>query len=272
MSIVVSPNIVLTGDEFGLTQDHPIVGWRNIVTTTNIVADTTATGYPASNLANPATHLKWKANDTTEQYLTLTTGSADDIDYVAIVRHNLASAAIPVGIGYFDQNSPQTWTELVADSLLSDDGPALFRFLPQPLSEIAIKLGVGTAAAQIAVVYIGKLLVLPRKLYQGVAPPPFARTSKVTNGLSEAGNFTGRIITQEFVVPKVPLSLIDPAYYRDHIDDFIAASKETPFFFGWRPQSYPDEIAYCLMTNNPTPINESPHGLTALSLEMTGIV
>jgi hypothetical protein len=49
-------------------------------------------------------------------------------------------------------------------------------------------------------------------------------------------------------------------------------SKQNPFFIAWRPQTYPDEVGYCHMTNDPAPINEAPHGLVAMSLEMTGIV
>lgn len=275
MSIVLSPNLVLsglTGAEAGLTLDHPIVGWDSIVTVDNIVATTEADGYPASNLANPATHRPWIAAAAGAEELTIATNSADDIDFVAIARHNLNSAGIAIGVGYYDEGSPPTWVELTADVVPGNDGPMLFRFTPQPLSEIVIRLSAGSEPAQIAVAYAGKLLVLPRKLYQGMTPIPYGRNSKATNGRAESGNYLGRIVTQEFVQNKVPLSLIDPAYYRDHIDAFINASNETPFFFGWRPQSYPDEIGYCFMMNNPVPVNESPHGLIAMSLEMTGIV
>jgi hypothetical protein len=103
-------------------------------------------------------------------------------------------------------------------------------------------------------------------------PINYGRIAKVTNGRSEAGNFLGRIVTQEFVKDTVPLSLIDPVYFRNHIADFLIDSKENPFFIAWRPQTYPREIGYCHMTNDPAPINEAPHGLIAMSLEMTGII
>lgn len=272
MSIILSENFVFTEDDASLTVDHPIVGWQSIVTAGNITADTEEALYPASNLANPATHLKWQAADTTEQYIEIITDSVEGIDFLAIARHNLSSAGIVVSVGYFTNDSPDQWTELVEESTLSDDGPALFRFTPQVRASIYLKLAAGAGdPAEIAVLYVGKLLVLPRKLYQGLTPTPFGRVSKATNGRSEAGNYLGRVITQEFIQGKIPLSLIDPTYYRDHIDDFIAASKDTPFFFGWRPESYPQDLGYCFMTNDPQPVNESPHGLIAMSLEMTGV-
>lgn len=271
MGIVLSSNFVLTEDDPSLTADHPIVLWNNIVTIDNIEADTEDADFPAINLANPATHLKWQAATAVEQYIKITTNSADDLDALAIAKHNLATAGIAASVGYFDTASPPLWTELAGPSLPGDNGPLLFRFTPQPLEAIWLKLAAGSAVAQIAVLSAGKLLVLPRKLYQGITPIVHGRRVVVANGRSEAGDYLGRIVTQEFRESKVPLSLIEPAYYRAHIDAFVAASRDTPFFFGWRPQSYPAEIGYCAMTNEPMPVNESPHGLVALTLEMTGV-
>lgn len=269
MSIVVSSNFVLTETDTSLTEDHPIVGWRNIITTSNIAADTADTDYPVTNLANPATHLKWLAGTSVLQYVTITTGTADELDYVAIARHNLATAGIAISIEGDDGGGYET---LVSPTVLADDGPALFRFTPGAFSAVRLKLAAGSEPASIAVAYLGKLLVLPRKLYQGMTPINYGRVSRSVSGRSEAGHFLGRIVTQEFVQNKVPLSLITPAYYRDNIDAFVEASKTTPFFFGWRPETYPDELGYCNMTNEPVPVNESPHGLISMTLEMTGVI
>lgn len=276
MAVIFTSNPVLVGDEFNLTSDHPIIGWQNLVTTSTISADSADANYPASNMANPATHLFWRAGTPNSppdyRYITIGTAGAS-VDYVAIARHNLGSLAIPITVGYFTSASPPTWVDLVAENLLAHDGPALFRFSEQVVSTgLMLRLGATSAIPQIAVVYAGKLLVLPRKLYQGFAPIPYGRVARVTNGRSEAGNFLGRIVLQEFVKDSVPLSLIDPTYFRDHIADFLIDSKENPFFMAWRPQTYPDEVGYCHMTNDPVPVNEAPHGLVAMQMEMTGII
>lgn len=268
MSIVIAQNLILTGDEAGLTADHPIIGWDNIVTVDNITAGTEATGYPATNLANPATHLRWRASDTTQQYLTVATGTADDIDYVGIARHNLSSNAIPVSI---EGNDGSGFSELVAPAILANDGPTLFRFTPASFTAIRMKLDVGgDDVAEIGALFVGKLLVLPRRLYQGFTPPPYGRMGKEVNAMAESGDYLGTITTQRNVQSKIPLSLIDPTYYRDHIDPFIAA--RPPFFIGWRPESYPNEIGYMRLTNWPQPAPQSPHSLLSLSLEMAGTV
>ena len=272
MGIVVTQNFVLAPPEegVGLSADHPIIGWRTIVTPTTITSDSSDVNFPASNMANPATHLRWKraAAPSSFGYITITASGAGLVDYVAIARHNLGSQAIPIAIGY----GGGTWTELVSPIVLPDDGPALFRFAPQALATVQIRLGTSTNIPEIAVAYAGKLLTLPRKIYQGFAPINYGRIAKITNGRSEAGNFLGRIVLQEFVKDSVPLSLIDPAYFRNFIAEFLVDSKENPFFFAWRPQSYPYEIGYCHMTNDPMPTNEAPHGLIAMQMEMTGVV
>lgn len=268
MSIVVSQNLVIADpNPYGLTLDNPIIGWDNIVTVDNLAADTAATGYPATNLANPATHLKWKANDTTTQYVTVTTGTADDLDYIGIAGHNLSSAGIEVSIEADDGGG---YDEIVAPAMLANDGPALFRWTPAPYAAVRIKLVSGDEAAQIGTMFLGKLLVLPRKLYQGFTPPSQGRMGKEVNAMAESGDYLGSITTQRHVESKIPLSLVDPTYYRTYIDDFVSARQ--PFFIGWRPETYPNEIGYMRLTNWPQPAPQSPHSLLALSLEMSGVV
>lgn len=272
MSVYVSDSFVLVEDEAALSLDHPIIGWDNITTPDNVTVTSAVTGYPVSNVTNPATHLKWKAPSTADHYFTIVTGSRTDLDYVGIAKHNFGDAGIAVSLGYFIPGP--TWVELVPEHIPADNSPIIMRFV-QPLSSpyVQVKMrSVGATPAEVAVLYCGKLLVLPRKLYQGLTPIKFGRNTKATNGKSESGNFLGRIVTQEFVQTKIPLSLISPTYYRNHIDDFLAACQEVPFFFSWRPETYPTEVGYCFMTNDPVPSNESPHGLISISLEMTGVV
>lgn len=274
-AVVLASSTILVGDESGLTLDHPVIGWSTALNSGNVIATSSDANHPVSNLANPATHLTWRASGDspapTYQYITVT-GYNDDFDYAAIARHNLGTLQIPISIGYMDNSSPQVYVPIINDTILADDGPALFRFTAQSLNNLTIRLQAGSLAAEIAVAYCGKLLVLPRKVYQGFAPITYARVAKVTNGRSEAGNFLGRIVLQEFAKNTMPLSLIDPTYFRDHIASFLIDSKENPFFIAWRPQTYPNEVGYCHMTNDPLPTNEAPHGLIAMQFEMTGVI
>jgi hypothetical protein len=271
MSLVISRNFVLTDStpEFPVTLDHPVIGWHNVVTSTNIVADTAGANYPASNLANPMTHLQWHASDTTEQYLTVTTDYVDDIDYLAVARHNFGSAQIPVSVEGFIGG---VWTEIVEERLLADDSPALFRFTAQSLSQVRLRLQAGGAVARAAVVYVGKLLTLERRIYVGHTPLPHARKTEIQNGRSESGNFLGRIQLGAWRETTIPLSLLSPAWYRAYGDEFLAVASTTPFFFGWRPETYPYEIGYCWTIDDQMPVPVGPSTRIAFDLKVSGIV
>ena len=270
MSIVISQNYVLTDStpEFPVTLDHPVIGWHNLVTAASIVADNEDPDFPASNLANPATHEEWRSDADGDQYLTVTTGYIDEIDYVGIARHNFGSEQIPVTVEDGSSNV------LVQEVMLPDDSPALFRFTAQSLATVKIKLAAGTdKLPRAAVVYVGKLLVLERKIYVGHTPLTQARKVDVQNGRSERGNFLGRIVRGAWRETTIPLSLLSPAWYREHGGyEFLAVAAETPFFFGWRPQSYPYEIGYCWTIEDPMPVPVGPSNRIAFDLKVSGIV
>lgn len=279
MSVVISGSYVISDTASGggtITADNPVIGWRNLVTTGNVSTTTEAEGFSATNLANPSTNLRWTgelSSPEADEYVTVVTSATDDMDYIAIAKHNLGTAQIPVSVEYLDEDaSPDSWEELIASVILPNDGPALFRFPPQALSAIRLRLQPGTEAPSIAVVYTGKLLVLQRRLYVGHTPMNYGRTSKITNARSESGNFLGRIMLNQKTGTAVGLKNMTPDWYRTYMEPFIQDSYENPFFFAWRPSSYPREVGYAWMTNDPQPSNQLPNGMMQVDLDMTGIV
>lgn len=269
--IVISSGLVL-GQSQDAGPDHPVVGWQNRVTTSSVTADTEDADYPAVNLANPSTALRWKAGDTTEQYITVATGSAEDIDYLAVARHNFGSAAIAVSVeGRDETEGDPPFVELAGPVIPPDDAPLLFRFAPQPLAEIRLKMASGGAPATAAVLYVGKLLVLQRKIYVGHTPMKFGRETRVTNGRSESGQFLGRIVLGESVETGIDLQNLTPAWYRANMEPFLQAARTRPFFFAWRPGKYPYETGYAWLTNAPKPSNQRSNGMMQVALQMGGV-
>ncbi len=270
MSLVISQNFVLNDStpEFPVTLDHPVIGWHNVVTSTNVVANSADPDFPASNLANPATHLDWRADATGLQYVTVTIDTVDALDYVGIAGHNFGSEQIPISI------LDSLGNTLVDEVLLADDSPVLFRFTAQSLAGITLALNATSGQLpRAAVLYVGKLLVLERKIYVGHTPLTQARRFNVQNGRSESGKFLGRIVLGAWRESVIPLSLLSPGWYRDHGgDEFLAVAAETPFFFGWRPQSYPYEIGYCWLLEDPMPVPVAPSNRIAFDLKVGGIV
>ena len=257
-----------------LTANHPVIGYDNRVRFDNIQATSALSDYPITNLANPSTNSLWKASATETVDIDVTISDVEEVDYVALARHNFASKEIAVtiyGATELVEDEPD-WFELVQEVQLVDDGPAIFRFEPQSLIAVRVHLAEGTAAAQAAVLYVGKLLVLERRIYVGHTPMPYGRSARITNGRSESGQFLGRIMTAQATDTAVSLQNLMPGWYREHLDPFIVASKLTPFFFAWRPEDYPLEVGYGWMTNDPKPSNQRNNGMMQIDLQMGGIV
>lgn len=266
--IVLSDNFVLSPAEAELSPDHPVIGWRNVVVAGSVAADTAAEGFPVSNLANPATHLDWRAADTTAQYLTVTTNEIDAIDYVAVAKHNFGSGEIAVTLEIFDGTD---WNVAAGPIMPADNSPLLFRFAAQSVAQFRLALAEGAEAARVAVMYAGKLLVVERKVYVGHTPLPHGRKTSVVNNRSESGNFLGRIVLGEWRESVIPLSLISPDWYRAEMDPFLAVAQEVPFFFAWRPQSYPREVGFAWLVNDPVPVPVGPSNRLAFDLTVHGI-
>lgn len=257
----------------GLTADHPIIGWQNVFTAPGqITAQFDNAAAAVANTANPATYLRWISTSGASQFLHLVLPSSS-IDYVAIAGHNIADTRMPIGIGSGSGNATVISPAVLA---VGDDSTLIFRFNPITTTEIWINLTAsgsppGTIFPQIAVVYTGRLLYVQRRIYAGHVPITQGRTWKATNGMSESGQFLGRIVLQEFLKTKVPLSLLDPTWYRANFDPFLAQAQEEPFFFAWRPSTYPGEVGYGWLTAEPAPVPTAPSNLISVSLEVSGV-
>lgn len=278
MTVVISSNYVITESISGggtITADNPVIGYNTLLNSGNVSTTTEDPDYPASNLVNVSTNLRWQgllSSPEEDEYITLGVAAVDPIDYIGVAKHNWGSAEIAVSVEYLDESaSPEEWVELIAPVFLPNDGPVLFRFPLVAHASLRLRLQPGTEAPRAAVVYCGTLLVLQRRIYVGHQPMPYARSTKVVNGKSESGNFLGRIILNQMTQTKVGLQNMTPAWYRTYMEPFVQHAYEAPFFFAWRPQSYPREIGFAWLTNDPMPTNQRQNGMMQVDLAMTGI-
>lgn len=269
MSVVISSALVLDPVETG--PDHPLIGWQNIATAAGVTASGAAANYPASNLANPATHpnAEWRGAGIADTQLNIASDGLTQVDYVAIARHNFGSAQIQVAIGASILGVATTISPLI---LPADDSPLLFRFSPLASTQFTVTLLAGLAAPRAAVLYAGKLLIMQKRLYAGHVPLPQGRRATISNGMSESGNFLGRVVLGAWRETTASFRLITPDWHRANTDPFFARQKKTPFFFAWRPASYPREVGYGWLTNDPQPTPQPADGnLIAFDLAMSGI-
>jgi hypothetical protein len=273
MSIVISSSYVISASASGggvITADNPLIGYDNITTEANIASTTEDADFPADNLANPATHLRWKGTATAIEYLTVLNPDAADLDYIAVARHNWFTAQIAVSVEYL--TLPSTWTQLIAPVILPNDGPALFRFPKIAYSGIRLKLAAGTAAPNAAVVYCGALLVLQRRMYVGHTPITLGRTTMQSSLRSVNGNFLGRVVLGRKTSTQIMLQNLTPDWYRAYMAPFVLAAEEIPFFFAWRPSTYSNEIGYAWLSQDPVPKNQRTNGMMQVDLSLEGVI
>lgn len=266
--MIVTPTNLVLSDTYD-TGNNPIVGYNNLAPSGTLTATSAESSYPITNLKNPATFLEWRATSTATQTISLTTNS-QDVDYVAIARHNIGSIGATIKIEG-STNSGSSWFELVPDSYLVDDTPALFRFTKQVLTNVRAVIAGASSAPRIAVLYAGALLVMQRRVYVGHSPMQLNHDTKVLTGMSENGNFLGRVILSETIAASVSLSNVTPAFVRNSLKPFMLDAKVNPFFFAWRPQSYPLEVGYAWLTSDPRFSNTGSNGLMSADFEMKAI-
>lgn len=254
----------------------PWIGWDNIVTSGSITTDTEEDNFPATNLANPATHLFWRGAFVTAaiENITIVTGTVDELNYVAIAKHNFGSEGITVTLqGKIVGNSPDVWTTIISSFIPDDDLPLIMRFEPTSLSEVRIVLTGGTDVPQAAVVYVGELLVMERGMFIDTdhVPITYGRRNTIVNGMSESGHFTGRIKLKEWRESTAVFENFTPLWYRTNFEPFLEQASETPFFFAWHPITYPLETGYAWLTNDPEPETKSDTERVSFEIVMRGV-
>lgn len=248
---------------------------RNLVTTSNVSATSAEADKPASNLANPSTALRWQADDassplTDDQYITVQINSVEEVDELSIAVHNLGTGSNTLSVEGDSDGSP-SWTELVEEFIPANDDPIICRFTPQALTAIRLRIQPGTEVPFIACLHVGKLLVMPRSTHQDHTPINLNPQATVMNARSEAGNFLGRIVLSESRSTQIAFERLDADWFRTYMQPFIADSKEDTFWFAWRPQSFPRDVGYCWMTNDPQPSIHFGTDTMSVTLNLAGV-
>lgn len=270
--IVISSALALSLVE-SRTANNPVVGWRNLVSFGSVVADHEAAGYPASNLANPATDAgqQWRSDSTAEQFLTFSVVSESPVDYVGIARHNFGSSGAMVSIEYPDPENEEEWLELVEPFLPGDDSPILARFVPTFLESLRIRIQPVDTPPRAAVVYIGEILVMQRRVYVGHTPITMGRSQNVQHNWSEGGDFLGSVLISEKRTTSFPMANLTPAWVRAELAPFLVNCRTSPFFWAWRPGDYPREVGFVVAQNDPRPTNQRSNGMMQVEFQLGGI-
>jgi hypothetical protein len=267
--IYIAPALVLA--PYSINANSPRVGYHSIVTAANVAADEEADGYPVANLANPATYPRaaWRGTTTDLQYVTVVQ-AATGVDYVGIARHNLGSTGASVQLEGSDDG--MSWDPVSIEVSPGRDDVLMLVFEPAAYAQWRLAIQPGSAAPEIAVLYLGTLLTLQRNIYVGHTPLVYGRNKSVVTGKSESGQFMGRTTRREFLTSDVSLKNLTPSWFRTYLDPFLDECQAgKPYFWAWRPGTYPLECGYAWIEGRPDISNQLPNGMMQAGWQMQGI-
>lgn len=272
MSVVLSHSLILKLDPEvdGSSPAAPMIGWDNKVSGRSITATSQMLEHPADVMGNPSTAEYWAATSAADQTITVAlAGAPTEVSYIGLARHNLGSSQTTVRVMC---KTGGEWVQVLPDFIPADDSVLFARIEPVMAEEFQLILTGSNKPVRIAVLSAGRVLLLQRNIYVGHTPLPYGREVKLSSGVSESGQFQGRIVMGMSHSTSVSLKHLTPDWYRRELDPFIEASAELPFFFAWRPNDYPFEVGYCWMKGMPEPTNQLNNGMMEISLSMEGIV
>lgn len=229
-------------------------------------------GYAVSSLATfPVPTSAY--TDAWNEYVTVATNTADTFNYFAVARHNFGTSGSLVSLETNTGSSPDTWVELITQQYIPDDAPLIFRFAATTAAQVRLRIQSAGVSPEAAVIYVGTILVMEKGIKAEVdhTPLTFGRQTRVVNGMSETGNFLGRILLSETRRSTAEFHGITPTFYRSSIEDFLDAAQEVPFFWAWAPEEYPLETGYAWLMDDTVPEITPSHRHVSLKLEMRGV-
>jgi hypothetical protein len=267
--IVISSSVVLGPAGIVADARNPRIGWHSVVEHGNVSADQETSAEPIVNIANPATYLGWRGTSQAQQSVQITLQGAQDINYFAIAKHNLGSSAATIAFQYSTDGT--AWTNATTPRVLSTDYVVMHEFDAVFARFFRLLITPGSAPPAISVMYVGTALVLQRRIYVGHTPLPYGRKTTVSNGRSESGEFLGRVRRRGFLESSVDMQNLTPIWYRQYMEPFAQSAETRPFFWAWRPASYPSEVGYAWLTDDVKMQNARANGMVSASWSMQGV-
>lgn len=269
MAIYITKGLYTSGalesDDF--TADNPIIGFDNEVVLGGITATSEDTGHPATNTANNSTAEYWESLIDTVQYLEFNITSTA-IDYVGIAAHNLAGMTYEIE---YKVGAGGTWTAVDSPLVPQDNSAIMWYFTAITADYWRIKITpLSGTYPKIGVVYIGQVTRLQRRVYVGHTPVTYGRKTNVATGMSENGDYLGRIVKNRVLNTSVKQENVTASFYRSTVEPFVkhADVESKPYFFAWRPSSYPVEVGYCWNTSNIVPSNQRSNGMMDFTINL----
>lgn len=246
----LTPNALPSGPPFPTS--HARICYDNLLTQAGASATATDDNAGATKVLIPNTFERWRPGSGVES-ITIELGQNEDVDYIAIGAHNLGTKGVDVEILTSDTTGGGFTSRLSVSP--TDDRPILLLLDPEiDVRRIKVEITNGTDR-EIGVISAGIALQMERPLYGGHSPVNLSSRTDYQNSVSDTGQWLGRTITRDGLQTNYQWNNLSDDWYREYFEPFVQAAKSLPFFIAWRPDLYPDEVAYCWTTSDIKPTN-----------------
>jgi hypothetical protein len=242
----ITPGNLLTAkalpDYYDLPLNYARIYYDN--TLLNGLASATSDDLKSANMLTPSTYDKWRPAANPSDCTLI--GTSQLCDYVAIAAHNLSGSTVVINV-----SNGGALTE-VYNSVVPSNIPLLVRFTEGTYDRVFIEIS-GTTTAEIAVVYLGKELVMMRPIYSGYSPATLSSKDVFTPQTSDGGQFLGKQLVRKGFNTSASFSHLTYEWYEAEFQPFVLHAKKYPYFWAFNLLEHPSEVVYGWTNQNITP-------------------
>jgi len=252
----------------------PRIGYHTILPFSTVTASSATSENPKEFIYDYLTSDAWMASSGGTQWIEVRPPGLEDVDYVGIAAHNLATARASFILQYWRDG---VWNNVDEDlfrypaGMMDSNDPVLFMFSSIRSNRFRLYIRTSVIPVFIGVLFIGRIMKLERGVYVGHAPAKYNRSDRILNSQSEGGQFIGRSTISEGGQTEIGLNHLTPGWVRSEWVPFQDHARMKPFFFSWMPDLYPNETIYGWSTSTPVP-TVGGHNFYSVSIGMQGLI
>lgn len=273
--IIYPQALILSESNAGRPLTHARIGYqtytRGLAASAVTVSSESSDG-PKDAPLRPDTMEFWQPTSLPATW-ELDLGAPQDISYVGLVgTFGGKTVKVETSTGAVAGSpSAQVWTTFASDVLPGDDSPLLFLDGSIVGRYVKVTITGSGAIPRMAVAYVGAILAMQRPIYGGHSPVNLSRETVLRRSLSRGGQFLGQGFRRHGVAGSAAFRHLTASWYRDNFDPFVKAARRFPFFFAWRPATFPLDVAYAWCPDDIAPSNMGVRTFMQVSFKMQGI-
>lgn len=259
MAVVFSSSLVVSANAGSVKPlTHARIMYHNLIPGSEVTGTTESAGFEADAVQSYDTYDRWLPTEIPAT-LTFQLSQASTLDYVFIASHNLGTS----GSALVVEHSPDgiDWIEASPERVPSDNTPLAFLFDEVEALYIRIRITSALEIPRIGVVMAGKALAMERPIYGGHSPITLSRQTEIRPSRSEGGQWLGRSVVRKGYATSYEWQNLSASWYREFFDPFVQAARSQPFGIAWRPETFPNEVAYAWTNSDIQPSNSGASNL-----------